>query len=95
MFARRGTFAADPARADEFIAMTENTRNFLQDLQGVEAIYICMNRETGEGMTLGVYADEAASAAARPTIMKAWEPVMPMLTEPPVFTEFTSVERVK
>jgi hypothetical protein len=95
MFARRGTFQIDPARVDEYIALSDDTRGRLKDLQGVHSIFVFVNRDTGEGMTLGVYADEGASRAARSKIGEAWDTVSHLLLQPPQFTEFTTVEQLK
>jgi heme-degrading monooxygenase HmoA len=75
MFARVSTYAGDP---DELVRGFESARGDLQQIDGFSQAYFCIDRASGQGLTITLWNDEQALEAsaeqARQLRARATEP---------------------
>jgi quinol monooxygenase YgiN len=92
MYARVTRFQFDPSRRDDATRITDQeVIPGMRQEQGFEHIYVLTDEETGEGMVVTLWADEASEQASRASMGQRFAKLGDIMTAPPSPTEIFEV----
>ena len=83
MFARVTKFSTDMQKFDEMMALLDEVRGEINAIPGLISIVQTIQRDTGDGVLVAVYPDQATADAALNQIKGIWGRFAGFLNGPP------------
>ncbi|MDH3691447.1 MAG: hypothetical protein OEU36_18560 [Gammaproteobacteria bacterium] len=88
MYARVTKFSMNMQKFEESMNLLEEIRGQINAIPGLISIVHTVQRDTGNGMTVAVYPDEAVANAALETVKGIWGRFAEFMTGPPEMTGY-------
>lgn len=94
MYARVTTYQCDPTKLEEMAAQMAKVKKAVEAIDGILSTYTVW-RADGQGVTMSIYASEAAADAAVEQVKAVWTNMASYIVETPQIEAYDNVAHIK